>query len=309
MGKNNIIPQLPIPYSEIFDKRTLIIMGVGRSGTTILGKLIASMAPTYYLFEPTIIKTMRNEQQLAALFEDYFLPIIQGSQTKYGTLHYGGPEDYWATSSAMQKQRRKTLSRRIDAFVHIAEEKPLFVIKTVNSQPYASNFRKVFPNCDFIHIVRNGFDVINSSVVNHWYTNKFYSFGNDYVYNEGNTHIPWYIEEDMWELWKKWDQITRAAYIWCYLTQLVRETLQYEELCENPEKTVSKIEETFPIKRTNLTRMHIDSVERHVPQMEIARAANRLPGNPVYEELTIDMIEEPVRSRFAKVMNKMGYEV
>ena len=37
---------------ELFKNKTLIITGVGRSGTTLLGKVIGSMTPVFYLFEP-----------------------------------------------------------------------------------------------------------------------------------------------------------------------------------------------------------------------------------------------------------------
>ena len=157
-------PYLPIPYEKIFDNRTVIIMGVGRSGTTILGKLLASMAPTYYLFEPTILKTMRGKQHLATLFEDFFLPVVQGRQSDYTTPHYGSPDEYWASYANLRKERKKNLSNRIDAIIHINEEKPLWIIKVVNSQPYAHIYDKIFSKCHFIHIIRNGLDVIKSSI-------------------------------------------------------------------------------------------------------------------------------------------------
>ena len=45
-----------IDYNKYLKNRVIIISGVGRSGTTILGKIIGSMENTFYFFEPAIMK-------------------------------------------------------------------------------------------------------------------------------------------------------------------------------------------------------------------------------------------------------------
>jgi len=305
--------KLPISYESFFRNRTIIIMGVGRSGTTILGKLLCSMSPTYYLFEPTILRTMRGPHHLGTLFEDYYLPIIQGSIVNDYTRHYGDPDDYWATYKEMRDQRKQTLNNRVIAIGHIAEEKPLFVIKSVNIQPYASDLREIFPQCDFIHIVRNGFDVIKSSLTNHWYSDYFFTFQDEFGFvldiNGDPSFIPWYIDEEVHQKWFEWNPLTRAAYLWSFLVDIVQPTLQYERLCSEPELIVSEMEKMFGISRTKITERHIDNIERHVPRIKTARKAKNLPGASGYEKITLGMIAEPVREKFAKTMIKNGYEV
>ena len=72
---------LPADYEAIFRDRVLFITGTGRTGTTILGRLIATMSPVYYLFEPALLLLCDWEKGdfiRATLFEDYFLPEIHG---------------------------------------------------------------------------------------------------------------------------------------------------------------------------------------------------------------------------------------
>ena len=293
----SLVPYPPIPYRNIFDKRVLIIMGVGRSGTTILGKLIASMAPTYYLYEPTIMKFMRGAESLAVLFEDYYLPVVQGSLVTYGSPHYGGPEEYWATSETIRSERRQALELRPFAIAHVIEENPLFLIKVVNSQYRMEAYSNIFSNCRFFHIIRNGFDVIRSSILNYWYTDGWSELNTDYVYSG---MIPQWIEKEFRKSWQLWSVLTRAAYTWCYLSQLIPATIKYEDLCKDPERAVDMLENTFPIKRTDLTKRHISSIEQHLVEKKATK--DKLV-------ITTDMIAEPVRSRFVEAMNKMEYEV
>ena len=44
--------ELPPNYDEIFKNKLVIITGAGRSGTTILGKIVGSFSNTHYCYEP-----------------------------------------------------------------------------------------------------------------------------------------------------------------------------------------------------------------------------------------------------------------
>ena len=43
---------LPPDYNKIFKNNLVVITGVARSGTTLLGKIIGSLSDTHFIFEP-----------------------------------------------------------------------------------------------------------------------------------------------------------------------------------------------------------------------------------------------------------------
>ena len=92
--------KLSIDYKAIFKDRVVIITGVGRSGTSILGKLLGSMQPSHYLYEPAILKLMpaiAGDNELGAiLFEDYFLPLVQGRSFNFNVLEDSSIYNYLA---------------------------------------------------------------------------------------------------------------------------------------------------------------------------------------------------------------------
>ena len=95
--------KIPLDYETVLQDRVIIITGAGRSGTTILGKLIGSMDPAFYFFEPTIVKFGYMHCDLDALraifVEDYVLPLIQGrniNSNENDDSYIGNYEDPWA---------------------------------------------------------------------------------------------------------------------------------------------------------------------------------------------------------------------
>ena len=93
--------KIAIDYKGILKDRVIIITGVGRSGTTLLGKILGSMRPAQYFFEPTALKWLPflptvlpldddaeyvYDALRATLVEDYILPQIQGRNLNLNPL-------------------------------------------------------------------------------------------------------------------------------------------------------------------------------------------------------------------------------
>ena len=77
---------IPADPTDYLRGRTVLIMGAGRSGTTILSQVVGSMKPVIYVFEPVLLRLMlrfvaAKDIKLAlrsVFFEDYLLPRVQG---------------------------------------------------------------------------------------------------------------------------------------------------------------------------------------------------------------------------------------
>lgn len=251
--------KIPMDYKAIFKDRLLVITGVGRSGTTILGKLIGSMIPVYYLFEPAIMKYhAMDDQLLAILLEDYFLPIIQGRNLN-PSIH---DDSYWGHYYSLAEIRyaHRKLSKRGDALKFVADIQPLFVIK--------SNEIEQFPEvAKVLHIVRDGRDVVNSSVAHGWYTDKYMETAIQGVYFENNA--PYFIDVEQMARWPQMNQATRCAMVWRVLLHSLADkaswTMFYEEdLQQNPRKSINHcVSEFRHLSVTKQTEKHLSSLGKH----------------------------------------------
>jgi hypothetical protein len=307
----------PAQELELLRGRVLIITGVGRSGTTILGKLVGSMHPAYYFFEPAAMKYLPfllnsdpGQAQVYAsmarslLSEDYLLPTAQGR-----SLNFNPGEDSYVGHYLPLDEVKQTwgaLSRRGEIVEKLRKKRPCWIIKTTEFQALFSAARTIFPEARFLHVIRNGNDVVSSALKRGWYTDRYMNREIvDWVQlpkEKGASNIPWYLDEESKECFANWNQTTRAACIWRCLTEVGMaecqahpddcQQLTYEELVRQPQVWVETFSQSYGLAPTELTQRHIASVRDY--QLS------------VYPSI-IDQVQTPERNKFAELMRGLGY--
>ncbi len=286
-------------YKQLFTNNVLYITGVGRSGTTIIGQIIASMRPVYYLFEPSILRppiSTDHETLRRNLFEDYFLHEIHGRCNPNVN-----DWSFWGNHMTLQElvDKHSQIRNRQDALKKIEDEKPLFVIKNPEAQHQMNELADIFPGIRFIHILRNGLDVIGSSVSRGWFVDDYDPI-DDYKYPDGFDWIPM---GDRWG-WHNFNPTTRAACTWRVLTEMGMEYIKdsltksqnyefkYEFFCDAPYNRIDAFESMYDIKLTDLTEKHLQSVKDFKSKKY---------------DIKINDIQQPERDKFVGLMEKMGY--
>jgi len=283
---------MKIDYKELFTDRVIYITGVGRSGTTIMGKIFSSMRPVYYLFEPAILRAPITHNKIDILrrniFEDYFLNQIHGRSNP-------NPHDWTHWSNHIRAfdllWKWDNLKRRDDAIALIEKEKPLWVIKNPEAQPIQSQLEVVFPGIRFINIVRHGLDVVINHVERGWFTDTYQPI------EPVNEHgMPWYIPDHLKVTWRMWNQETRAACNWRILTELFPYDMKYENFCKFPDHHIKSFSEEFNLGITNLTKKHIADVKV-------------FPSDKTERRRVLNLIIGEEKIRFKRTMEKVGYEL
>ena len=272
--------RLTIDYKKLLTDRVIIITGAGRSGTSILGKVVGSMEPAYYLFEPSIMKFCNDLNTLrATIFEDYWLLQVQGRNRNNNTEDDSYYNNYNASSS---------LTNRNDAIEECYFSK--LVIKLTEYQPMFGRMRHVFPGCKFVHIIRDGNDVVDSMCRRGWYTDDYMKTGFlDWVDNDA----PWFIDADSKLKWYGWNQETRAACVWRCVTDVGISDdnddifhIDYDNI-----KIMSHpLARWLDLSITDLTLKHKKSIGKQTMHSNI-----------------IDKIQQPERDKFLSLMGELGY--
>ena len=297
-------------YEELFTNSVTIITGCGRSGTSILGKLIGSMNGVEYLFEPTTPKFANVEPVLcrSLMFEDFVLPALQGRNVNIdgGTESYTG---YYETDESLRLKWEN--KRRIDILPKILNKKPQLVLKLTEMQGMLGHLNTTFPGVRMIHIIRNGIDVIQSMMKPNWYTDSYMQTNSVdwvsiYTDDEGISYnVPWFIAVEMdKEEWIKYNHETRCAAVWRVTVEKMIElhknihVMKYEDLCRNPELEMKGIIDFMNIERDTQVEKS-DITERHISMIK-EWEKSKYPN-------IIDKIQEPEKYIFTYLMKKLNY--
>lgn len=275
-----------IDYNKYLDNRVVIISGVGRSGTTILGKIIGSAKNTFYFFEPAIMKYfpgmyiakqfMHDQHNelircfKSTLFEDYILPAVQGRNINLNEKDWSYYGNYFTYDNLIN---RWNLNRRQDALDWIEQAEPLFVFKVNESSHLFDFYNEVFNGLRIINIKRDMIRTVYSSIKRGWFQDDYEPIDLTYKYDTKNLNIPIYIERKYIEDWIfKWNPETRSIYTWARLNYFVDKykndyyikTIFYENFCDYPNDLSNMIFKKLNLKKTYLTDWHIQSVKNHI---------------------------------------------
>ncbi|MGA7802792.1 MAG: sulfotransferase [Gammaproteobacteria bacterium] len=307
---------LPVDSPTRFEGRVVLLTGVGRSGTSILGKLIGSMDRTYYLFEPAVMKLLPalcvldsdrkavyGSALRALLFEDYVLQVVHGRALNFNRQDDSCVEHYMLRSDI--EARWSTLRRRDDAIAYLDRQDARYVIKTPEFQPLSEILEDAFPDMKLIHITRNGNDVVSSAVARGWYSDTYMNENIvDWVRkgDQGGCNVPWYLDEESQAHFGGWNVETRAAAVWrCLTDHGIRHSearpgqsmeVSYEELVRDPDGTTSRTADYLGRMPTDLTRKHIKAIK--------AFEINRYPS-------VEHKLQEPERGKYVALMRQLGY--
>jgi len=233
----------------------IFIIGSPRSGTTILGQFFETNSLCDYYLEVDIWKKKQKE----TLFGKFVLWF------EYGVLRYSRKHlkltilirTLYLWSLSFLRKINLMDSKYDQENGHRLTEKDITEEKINRAKSYLTNKRlvvkhpgnslripfikKIFPDAKFVHILRDGKDV-TSSMMN------------------GPTKYAWaYIRPPGWKYWKKHSSgVIRCAWQWMATISIINSDrkkipsedyieIRYEDLIENPEKTMRLLFEKLEI--------------------------------------------------------------
>lgn len=302
-GKDTLL--LSTDYERIFSNRMVVVVGMSRAGTSILGKIVGSLEDVMYLFEPAI---MRLLPPLAAnssinfdlvskilegiLFEDYYLQLIQGRNLNIKKSENSFTGNYQHMKAI--KDRWLKYERRNDALKDVYEGKFIFALKISELHPLLPILEKIFKGMKVIHIIRNGNAVISSSLKRGWYSDEYLNCHMTQLMRQGKLKVPWFVRVEDIEKFCRWNRETRVAYIWRTLGKMAMDygsennnylELKYEDLIKDPQRVATLCEQFLGLQKTDLTMKHIIAIQNHVVSQHTDQSGDIAEEErPLFEE-------------------------
>ncbi len=308
--------------------RLVLITGITRSGTTLLGNLVGSLKDTEYDFEPWIFHCVPmmaasgqiQRQAAVEIFRGYF------NETLTSFLHGRGvnfrPTDdtrIWNRIPLDEVfSRWYQLKDRWDVKRYAQDHQSIFSFKVTNFGPFFNLLWNAFPQLKIIHILRHPLHVALSIQKKGWFNlDRLQQLEGLPIKKvarnkDGNFFIPWWVEEEEVESFLKMSDFARALYCWRVIMERTEEQkkrlnlsevrhqdryyeVRYEDLLKDPK---SFIEGTAKFMGTNLTGQ-TQTLLQTVRSERLKEVA----------DFPLDEISEEEKRRVAKLLEAIPYEL
>ena len=258
--------------------KTIIIGGVGRSGTTIMGKIVGSLKNIEYFYEPiTLLKLISHFEDIekpvwkdlfeTCLHKDLLINSLAGRNMNFNS----GDDSYIYNIKDRNEvgNRLKRSFRRMELIESAETKIPSFKLTDLIIK--IPEIQGIIPNICTIVMVRNPNDTINSLVKKEWFTDANLNPVNPPPVMDfniiNNFRIPKFVPKEDYELWINANEIERCAYYFIRINEILINNkkslsfVSYDELIKYPKHILKNICNKFNLSEGKKTSEIISEVK------------------------------------------------
>ncbi len=271
-------------------KGSVMLTGIFRSGTTILGKLVGSMKNVEFSYDPPLISTldylimnrMIDKEIAAGIFRTYMAEDIMLNY-HHGRGYNMRPDDGSCIFNMKTKEdvdfRWKNIKGVNDAIRLMHNLKSRLVFKSVIRYTIIPTLLKYYEGMKIVEIERDPRRVLSSVLAKRWFDPELmqkedYTGNWPYHPEYEDKNIPYFADEKTASQWDDVNDVTRTVRILNALIKRKNEVLseikkdfpgcyisvRYEDLLKDPKKVVRSIEEFTGLEQTSITKNLISTV-------------------------------------------------
>jgi hypothetical protein len=272
----------------------VILTGLPRSGTTILGRLVGSFHSVEYAFEPPVVAYLdaqsRHDRLTSSaisellkvyIYYDYFAEFIHGRKYNFRPSDASNILDMMTIPEILDKWDRVVTME--DAVKNASNH--TFSFKFPGVYHVISDFYSRFPTIHIVDIGRNLDRVLVSLFNKKWFFDD--NLGEDATglwpfHNTGGQYlVPYLVAEDDSNWWQTMCPETRTVYICNRLAEdrlafekqyIDRETyhqIRYERLVDEPDVLTDELTTTLGLSRGSTTNTIINEIEPTAPDCTV----------------------------------------
>lgn len=263
----------------------IFICGCGRSGTSIMGSLIASHKNVQYCYDPPLLHRLiyftrnLNSEGWQELFESYlytdvFMGAIAGRNLNFNrydqsyVLHYKSKEEI--------ESRLDRVARRAE----LADEakKHTLCVKVTDALLQIKYIKTLYPGMRFIVMCRNANDTITSIVKQGWFSDK--SISNTLADNAlpmriyQGVNVALWVEDEEVDFWVAATEIERATMYYVKLNSILLENMRlaivvnYDKFVKCPQYVAKMLRKVLKLEEGEKTKDIIETITDNRKQIE-----------------------------------------
>jgi hypothetical protein len=266
----------------------VLLVGVARSGTTLTGQLIGSLAELEYEYEPWLLRQLPIFVAAGLMSQEAGSLLMRGHAQELFVGHMLGrnvntrPGDdsrFSNTKTEEELQRRwSSLGNRTDVEREVSARGLRLCAKLVNCHGLYDILLEAFPRAHFIAIHRHGFDTAHSLSARRFLEDDVLQHGDTVMPRRrapDGRLVPWWLEPGREEEFLKWSIYTRCLHMWTFLmdeherscasSPALKERLleiRYEDVVADADAALDRVTGFIGMgTRTELTRQLLKNVD------------------------------------------------
>lgn len=235
-------------------ENAVVITGTGRSGTTIIGKIIHSFQHVEYAFEPPVLVTLFSliekmpREQWKLIYETYLYEEILINSICGRSINCNQKDDSSIYKVKIAKEIESRLSRSLRKEDAEHEAKKYNIAYKIPSIPHhIPNLLKFYPSSRVIVVKRDPIGTINSLMRKKWFddinlkSNIIWPFR---IYK--GLHVPDCVKESDNQKWIEMTELDRCAYYYITMSQAAEKIknkieISYDELIDSPSQIIDRM--------------------------------------------------------------------
>jgi len=269
--------------------KTIFISGNARSGTSIVGKILGTCKNSEYAFEPELIpyiiqlKDFLKNEDWKKIYQGYieeelFFNLLIGRKINF-RINEDSSIKNLKSKSDIKKKLRLNLSR-VNLDNYLKKNKINLIIKfpSIDIKKIISNYKKT----KIVLVKRNLLSVILSLYKKKWFKNNSNLINSFLPYKKiGKKKYPYWFEKKYSRIWKNCNEITKCAIFTIiserYYSGIKKKyIIRYEDLIDNPKKTISSLIKQLSLKQTPQTKKLIKQIRNNKRKINFENIKNRI---------------------------------
>ena len=240
----------------------IVVTGVARSGTTIMGKLLHSMEGIEYVNEPAMLYSLislidRLDRDLwellyeTYLFEEFFFNALAGRALNFNledeTSIYKVKDEGWIRQRLSRSLRKRDADKEI--------EQSRIAYKMTDIVPFIPRIQEYYPHTQIIMMLREANEVFHSIMERQWFSDEMLRTKNVVWPNcfVNGMRIPYWVLPADYDYWLQADELHRTAYYYVRAHEGMDKLknlkiVRYEELVTQPKSVIFDVAETLGLK-------------------------------------------------------------
>lgn len=253
----------------------IILSGCSKSGASLLGQLIYSMAGVEFSYEPAMMFALFpllskiKEAEWRFLYETYLHEEILVKSLAGRSFNFNSSDKsyiYHVKSKKWVSQRFKDSLRRANA-ERLAERSHI-AYKVSDALPFLPQIIRYYPKTHVVVAQRDLVSVIHANLESGRFREDFLQNGHaSWPFRiVQNKHVPLWVEPAEEEEWLRLDEINRIAFCFLKMSESVRRIpnavlIQYQDLVEHPRKTAENLARKLGLKFGDQTEVVMNKIK------------------------------------------------
>lgn len=242
------------PSTKAVIDSAVVVTGGGRSGTTILGKLLHTFQGVEYAFEPPMLVALFSlinqlpEAEWKFLYEAYLAEEFLANAMAGRAINTNLADDssIYAVKAVKDVENRLARSWSKQDIMRQVAGKTL-AYKLPNIVPFLRPLMSYCPSARIVVIQRNALDSIQSLLLKSWFKNDGAQAATAWPFRQvGIWRVPYWVRPGEESLWCELSELDRCAYYYLLMSDVPQQDqrvihVRYSDLVHSPADVTKRL--------------------------------------------------------------------